>query len=227
MRYVVLISGALLVTAVVAQVDVTRKVRLPIWTFHAPNTTTVGVNLGAGTLRDDRPRNVRTIGVHAEAIGLGLFLLLGPREATVRDSADFAERMALIPSERIHGVSASPLGMICDCLVDGISLNGGGLYAKRVNGISAAYGTNQVDLHRGAQVSAIFTFAYHAIGFQGAFVHASAHVLHGLQLSAINVAGKARGLQIGVFNRAKNLRGLQIGIWNVNQKRKLPLLNWG
>jgi hypothetical protein len=34
------------------------------------------------------------------------------------------------------------------------------------------------------------------------------------------------GLQIGIVNKSKNLRGIQIGIWNVNQKRKLPLLNW-
>ena len=35
-----------------------------------------------------------------------------------------------------------------------------------------------------------------------------------------------RGLQIGVVNKSKNLRGIQIGIWNVNQKRRLPLINW-
>lgn len=227
MRYTSAAAFVLLAFAMSAQESVTHKVRFPVWTFHTKHTTTVGLNLGFATLRDDEPRHVRTIGVHAEAIGAGLFLLLGPYEATARDSAEYSGRRGQVPSQCIHGLSASPLGMVCDCHIDGISLNGGGLYGKRVNGISAALATNQVDLHRGVQVSAFVTFAYKAIGFQGAFVHANARVLYGLQFSAINSAGEARGLQVGIYNKAKQLKGLQIGFWNMNQKRKLPLFNWG
>ncbi len=35
-----------------------------------------------------------------------------------------------------------------------------------------------------------------------------------------------KGLQIGVVNKAKRLRGIQLGIWNINERRKLPLINW-
>jgi hypothetical protein len=41
-----------------------------------------------------------------------------------------------------------------------------------------------------------------------------------------NQVHKVNGLQIGLFNRCVELNGLQIGLWNVNEKRKLPIVNW-
>ena len=35
-----------------------------------------------------------------------------------------------------------------------------------------------------------------------------------------------RGVQIGLINTCSDLKGFQIGLWNVNQRRKLPLINW-
>jgi hypothetical protein len=42
----------------------------------------------------------------------------------------------------------------------------------------------------------------------------------------LNTTENLFGLQIGLYNTSENLFGLQIGIWIVNQKRKLPFINW-
>lgn len=52
------------------------------------------------------------------------------------------------------------------------------------------------------------------------------YVANGIELGIQNQAHKINGLQIGLFNRCVELNGLQIGLWNVNEKRKLPLMNW-
>lgn len=50
--------------------------------------------------------------------------------------------------------------------------------------------------------------------------------VNGIELGLINEAGKVNGLQLGLINKTSELNGLQIGLWNVNEKRKLPILNW-
>jgi hypothetical protein len=51
--------------------------------------------------------------------------------------------------------------------------------------------------------------------------------MNGVQLGGLaNFSKKMDGLQIALFNKSENFRGLQIGLWNVNQKRKLPFINW-
>ncbi|MBK8227312.1 MAG: hypothetical protein IPK70_09080 [Flavobacteriales bacterium] len=202
-----------------------QRVRLPIWTFHQKRTTTVGLNMGLGTVRET-PRHVMTIGVHAEALGVGLFLLLAPREATARDSVEWGRRLNDPLSERIYGMSVSPLGAVCDCAVHGLSMNGGGVYQRQVNGLSAAFAINQVDLMSGVQAACHVNFAFRASGLQASFIRNSAVVLHGVQVSAINRTVHGYGIQVGIYNQAKRLRGAQIGIWNVNQRRKWPLINW-
>lgn len=147
-----------------------QRLRLPIWTFHQKHTTTVGLNIGLGTVRETSP-HVKTIGVHAEAIGVGLFLLLAPREATARDSVEWGQRLVDSLSERIYGVSLSPLGAVCDCAVHGLSLNGGGGYQRQVNGLSAAFAINQVDLMSGVQAACHVNIAFRASGLQASMIH--------------------------------------------------------
>lgn len=50
--------------------------------------------------------------------------------------------------------------------------------------------------------------------------------LNGLSISINNEANSVKGVQVGIINRTSRLKGFQIGIWNVNDKRKLPLINW-
>jgi len=53
------------------------------------------------------------------------------------------------------------------------------------------------------------------------------HTSNGLVISSLaNISEKCRGFQIALFNSCNDAKGLQIGFWNINQKRKLPLINW-
>jgi hypothetical protein len=50
--------------------------------------------------------------------------------------------------------------------------------------------------------------------------------VNGMELGIQNQAHAVNGLQLGLLNRCVQLNGLQIGLWNVNEKRKLPIINW-
>lgn len=197
--------------------EAAKKLRLPIWTFHQKNTTTIGLNMGLASVPSETAREVTTIGVHAEAIGLGVFLLLagGPVNGGSEEEL----------SERIHGLAISPLGSVCNCLTNGMNLNVGGTYMQFVNGVSVAIGIAQSDRFRGLQ-GALLNVTQQGIGLQLGALFNDASSLHGVQLAAYNNTKQLRGLQIGLYNRSKDLNGIQIGLWNVNPKRKLPLFNW-
>lgn len=51
-------------------------------------------------------------------------------------------------------------------------------------------------------------------------------VLNGVAVGLYNETMQTHGVQIGLINRTHQLKGLQFGLWNVNDKRKLPLVNW-
>ena len=59
------------------------KLRLPIWTFHQPNTTTIGLNLGVASTLPDSARNVTTFGIRAEVTGVGLLLFMAPAVSAI------------------------------------------------------------------------------------------------------------------------------------------------
>lgn len=64
-------------------------------------------------------------------------------------------------------------------------------------------------------------------GIQIAGVENEANYSTGAQIAISNSAINVTGVQIGIFNRCQTLRGIQLGLWNVNNKRKLPIINWG
>ena len=99
-------------------------------------------------------------------------------------------------AERINGLSLYASGTTCDCLINGISVGGIGHIINQVNGISATM--------------------FNVIGKH-----------NGIMIAPINMSDIINGLQLGYANgNDSEARGIQIGIWNVNQKRKLPLINW-
>jgi hypothetical protein len=51
--------------------------------------------------------------------------------------------------------------------------------------------------------------------------------INGLSLGLFNSVTFTNGLQIGIVNKSKKINGIQVGLWNTNEKRSLPLLNWG
>lgn len=142
-------------------------------------------------------RSSTTNGIRAELIGAGIVtLLLNDSPLVIRDSAVFAK--AQIPvSERINGVSLSALGTVCNCIINGVNVGLVGHIYYQVNGLTASGFMNYSRKHHGVQIAIIGNRSY-----------------------------EVKGLQIALFNETKKLWGVQLGLWNVNERRKLPLINW-
>ena len=187
--------------------------RFPIWTFHEKNVNIHGISVGLfSTFISER--NTNTNGIKLELIGLGIFAPMMP------DYPEFGNQR----SEKINGMTLSTLGIVCDCLTNGISA-GFGQITYQVNGVSFAMFMNWTHIQNGIMLSG-FSFSHTMNGLQLGFINGSSEV-NGAQIGfLINSSEKTKGLQIGLFNKSDNLSGIQIGIWNENQKRKLPLVNW-
>ena len=88
-----------------------------------------------------------------------------------------------------------------------------------VEGLQGSYGFNLArgDL-KGLQVSRGANIAGGSVrGFQGAYGLNLGHDIHGLQVSALNIAhGHVGGTQIGVINIARNMTGFQLGVVNIS-----------
>jgi hypothetical protein len=188
--------------------------RFPLWTFHKKDVNIHGISVGLWSDIQNE-RNTNTNGIRLELIGLGIFSPMIP------DFPTFEEQR----SERINGLSLSATGTVCDCLTNGLSAGFVGQINYQVNGISMAMLLNLTEKHNGIMLATV-NYSQAMNGLQFGFNNNGSEV-NGVQVAlTINESEKLSGLQIGIVNKSKNLRGIQIGIWNVNQKRKLPLLNW-
>lgn len=185
-----------------------RRFIAPIWTYQDMNRDIYGLALGFSSR--NKLFNTRTNGVRIEAVGMGLFLAMLP-SFPEREEDEFREIMEAAPFQVINGVNLSPLGSLCGCDVNGISLGGWGQWMRSVNGISASIAMNIVERNNGVSLGA-WNISTQTSGIQLGLIYNQAMVVH--------------GIQIGSFNVAKKLKGFQFGLWNVNQKRKLPLVNW-
>jgi len=96
-------------------------------------------------------------------------------------------------------------------IINGISISGTGSAGDYIiNGISVG-----LIGHLTRQVNGI---SASAINF--------AQIHNGIQIAVYNECYKMHGIQIGFENHSKHTRGIQLGFWNVNERRKLPLINW-
>ena len=88
-----------------------------------------------------------------------------------------------------------------------------------VEGLQGTYGFNVArgDL-KGLQVARGANVAGGSVrGFQGAFGLNLGSDIHGLQISALNIArGRVGGTQIGVINIARSMTGFQLGVVNIS-----------
>ncbi len=156
-------------------------------------------------MADDR--NVKTNGLRLEVPGIGIISFMGngfPNATEPFDLTNFKY------SEIINGLNIST-GSWCDCSYNGLTFAAVGQYGKMSNGFSLAGGWNIIDKQNGVQIALIANNSYH---------------MKGVQISGFNFINTGSGLQIGILNRSKNFKGIQLGLWNVNQKRKLPIINW-
>lgn len=189
----------------------TKKTYFPAWTYHTRNANIYGVSLGLGSF-GDKVVHTDTYGLKVEAIGLGLFCLFLPQSPVAENDSDFAMHVLYDTiSEHINGIVLSASGTVCNCITNGIAMGMIGQIQSEVNGASATM-LNMVQLHKGIQLAILFNQTYKMRGIQAAFI--------------ANETYDMKGLQVGIFNKSKHTRGLQLGIWNVNERRKLPFINW-
>lgn len=187
-----------------------KKNYFPVWTFHQDSIKIHGISLGFWSL-SSAPRITNTNGLKLELIGIGLLFGFLPRSPIVDSDSAFNKLREKSLSEKINGLNLSTSGTACDCLTNGILAGTIGQISFQVNGISATFLFNFVEKNNGIMAAVFFNEAYY---------------MNGMQIGFVNSGHKVTGLQIGLFNRAEKIYGIQIGIWNVNQKQKLPVLNW-
>lgn len=185
-----------------------RKHYFPIWTFQQDSIVVNGLSVGLASL--EGPFKTTSNGIKLE-IGLGFFVPLIPK-TPIADSPDVYNKLISDPnSEHINGLYLSGTGAVCECKTNGAVLGFVGHITRQVNGLSACLFFNFAQKHNGVQL-AIFS--------------SDAFVSSGLQVSIFNEAHILKGVQLGVINHTIESKGLQIGVWNVNEKRKLPIINW-
>lgn len=177
-----------------------------IGTFHTSNVQYNGLSFGfASTMADNR--NVKTNGLRLEVPGIGIVSFMGNGFPNATESFELTNYQF---SEVINGLNIST-GSWCDCNYNGLTFAAVGQYGKLGNGLSIAGGWNIIDKQNGLQIAIIANSSYY---------------MKGVQITAFNYINTGSGIQIGLLNRTKYFKGIQIGIWNINQKRKLPIINW-
>lgn len=96
-------------------------------------------------------------------------------------------------------------------VINGINISGSGIGGDYViNGISVGFVGHLTRQVNGISASVINFSQIH----------------NGIQIAVYNECYKMHGIQIGLENHSKHTRGIQLGFWNVNERRKLPLINW-
>ena len=115
---------------------------------------------------------------------------------------------ALLAANKANGIIISGTGGMMN--TNGVYAGGFGFFAYKMNGIAFTMGICQVKYGNGIIISG-FNFCEN---------------VRGIQFGAFATAANVKGIQISIENRTKKLKGIQIGVWNVNEKRKLPFINW-
>lgn len=151
---------------------------------------------------------------------------------------------------RVNGFLIGGMGQI-STKVNGIAICAMLNFVQITNGLMIS-GANEAFIMNGAQLG-VHNGAHYLKGFQiGAFntvnrgngvqiaALSASKEFHGLQIGAlveteegsgvqIGVYNKTQtfsGVQIGIYNQCRDQKGIQIGLWNVNQRRRLPFINW-
>ncbi|MBU2018343.1 MAG: hypothetical protein KJ941_01745 [Bacteroidetes bacterium] len=78
----------------------------------------------------------------------------------------------------------------------------------------------------GVSISVLSSMGFSVKGLSINGISSSFYSVQGVSVAFVNHAYFTQGVQLGVINKSKHLHGFQFGLWNVNQKRKLPFVNW-
>jgi len=173
-----------------------RKTYFPVWTIHQKNINIYGLSAGLWNFSNE-DRNTVSNGIRIALIGEGIIAPFAPTGPSMIEDSMFQKINKETFSEKINGINLAGTGNLGDYIINGISLGFVGQLNAKVNGISAALMVNYAGVHNGIQLAVFFNDTY-----------------------------KMRGIQVGMCNKSKHTKGLQIGFWNINERRKLPILNW-
>ena len=209
-----LLTTLFLISIKVFSQNFNEKTRYLFWSFHTQNTTINGVSFGAFP-QFEKKRFVKTNGIRLEIPGIGLIGFMG-NGTLIRIGEN---------EEIINGLNISG-GTIGNTSFNGLTLalvTQGGIVN---NGIAIAGMWNGMNKSNGIQVASMINETNYSNGIQIALSNTT-ELMNGIQIGGINfVNEKMVGIQIGIWNKSKITKGIQLGIWNINEKRKLPLINW-
>lgn len=173
-----------------------RKHYFPAWTYHESNANIYGLSCGISDFIAVEGE-VHTYGVRVSLIGEGILSFMMPCSPVPLSDSAFENVYQKTVVQRVNGLNLSGSGTMCSCNVNGFSAGFVTQVLNRMNGLSVMPAQNYVLVSNGIQVAGLFNETY-----------------------------KMRGIQIGAHNKSYQTRGIQIGLWNINEKRKMPLINW-
>lgn len=206
-----------------------QKIKLPVWIFHSKNTDVIGLSLGiypeeSWALEDGMNR---TYGIRLQTFPLAPFYFLAPKSPLSTSDEKYIKTLKNPISQSVYGLNIST-GTFEPIDAYGITAVGILNYSRKNNGLILAGASNFIERGNGIIIAGGGNGIYKGNGLVLSSVWGNnTKYYNGLQISAQNyITRKGSGLQIGIFNKAKDYRGIQIGLWNVNDKRKLPLINW-
>lgn len=187
------------------------KTHYLLWSHHEDSVNVVGLSVGGSNFFKETTCT-KTQGIRISVLGEGIAAFMLPRAPLPTSRAEYDSSMIYEPPIEVNGISLSGTGDLFESNINGVIIGGMAHVTNKSNGYSMTLMYNFAVRHQGVQVATAINMAY---------------VIRGIQMSIIgNEAEELRGLQLGIRNRSKNTKGIQVGLWNINEKRKLPLINW-
>jgi hypothetical protein len=226
MKKIALLIATILIVVGITYAQTVEKIKvINFFAFKQTVHKTNGVKIGIAAI-DSNANSSVTNGLNLEIIGVGLIIPIIPRSPIAENDSEYIEAKKYYCGAKINGLNISASGNALNAKINGISIGYVGQIQYKVNGFSATSFTNFVQEHNGVMAAIFINHSYKMNGVQIGIFN-GVNIGNGIQIGGrINVAEKFSGVQIALHNVAKNLKGIQIGLWNVNQKRKLPLINW-
>jgi hypothetical protein len=175
------------------------------WLGPANDVQVHGINIAP--IINKMPQNSTVNGINIEGFGIPFLLFQLPQNPT-------------------QGLNPDNIRIRDNFVVNGIAISvAGRLHEGLMNGLSFAPLFSFIDQVNGLGIATLFNLSYRTNGVSISAYNATGE-LNGVQLGLHNKANRLRGLQLGLINKCGYIEGCQIGLWNVNEKRRMPLVNW-
>jgi hypothetical protein len=199
-----------------------QKTRQPFWIGPA-NVKVNGILFSPIVYNSDKQTHVN--GLDIQGLGLPIFLFMMPKDPIAGSTKNGADSLLQVDNYHVNGIVISPDGLMIQGNVNGLSVTPCSSYIYAVNGahigawMSMCYKINGL-------TTGLYNTIYYMNGVELGVITSYANNMRGLEIACVNDATNLKGVQIGLINHADSCKGLQIGFWNINERRKLPLVNW-